>query len=168
MQGIDRARIPGILGWLLAALSVLPAHAADVLVKDRDALAAAIKAARPGDTISLADGTWRDAAIQFAAKGTEGHPITLRADHPGKVELSGSSRLSIAGQYLVVDGLFFTDGAISSESVIEFRGEADETSSHCRLTNCAIVDYRAPSIKTDTKWVSVYGKANRVDHCYFA
>jgi poly(beta-D-mannuronate) lyase len=168
MQGIDRARIPGALGCLLAALTTLPAHAADVLVKDRGALAAAIKAAQPGDTISLADGTWRDAAIQFAARGTDGRPITLRAEHPGKVVLSGESRLSIAGQYLVVDGLFFTDGAIASGSVVEFRGKADEPSSHCRLTNCAIVDYRAPSIKTDTKWVSVYGKANRVDHCYFA
>ena len=35
-------------------------------------------------------------------------------------------------------------------------------------TNCAITDGNPPLAETDTKWVSLYGVDNRVDHCYFA
>ncbi len=30
----------------------------------------------------------------------------------------------------------------------------------------AILDYSVPDKQTDTKWVSLYGSHNRVDHCY--
>ena len=137
-------------------------------MRDPESLARAIRTARPGDTIAIADGTYRDLRIVFSARGEERRPITLRAATPGKVVLNGASRLQIAGHDLVVDGLLFTDGAVPSGSVIEFRRSATDLATRCRLTNCAIVDYNPPDIKVDTKWVSLYGEANRVDHCYFA
>jgi poly(beta-D-mannuronate) lyase len=157
-----------IIAGFQAAHGAGSSLAAETAATDSASLDRAIKGARPGDTIVLADGDWRDARIVFAAHGAEGRPITLRARTPGKAILSGASRLQIAGEYLVVDGLSFTNGSVPSGNVIEFRRSSRDLATHCRLTNCAIVDYNPPDIKADTKWVSLYGVSNRVDHCYFA
>jgi poly(beta-D-mannuronate) lyase len=161
-------RVPGAVALLLFAITgALEARSGEIKADDPSALARAVKAARPGDTIVLADGTWRDAELVFSAKGEPGRPITLRAQTPGKVVLSGTARLRIAGQDLVVEGLLFTGGAVTSGSVVEFRRDSDEPAMRCRLTGCAIVGYSPQDRKVDTKWVSLYGRENRVDHCYF-
>ncbi|MCX6908693.1 MAG: polysaccharide lyase 6 family protein [Verrucomicrobia bacterium] len=131
-------------------------------------LAAAVRRAWPGDSIVMADGVWKDAEIVFTAKGSAQKPVTLRARTPGKVVLTGQSRLHMGGSHLVVDGLWFKDGFVKSGSVIEFRGNPKTLASQCRLTNCAITDYNPPERATDYKWCSLYGQNNRVDHCYFA
>ena len=165
-MGPDYRVVALLLAGFVAASA--GARAGEVPAGDAEALARAIKAARPGDTIVMGDGTWRDVAIDFSARGTADRPITLRAATPGKVVLRGASRLRIAGENLVVDGLFFNDGGIDSGQVVEFRRGSKEAATRCRLTNCAIVDYNPPDRKADTKWVSLYGRENRVDHCEFA
>ncbi|QXD14093.1 T9SS type A sorting domain-containing protein [Rhodocaloribacter litoris] len=133
------------------------------------ALEAAIRSARPGDFITLANGTWTDLVITFDTDGAPGDTITLRAETPGEVLLTGTSRLQIAGDYLKVDGLRFEGGALpDGVPVIEFRRSSGDLANHSRLTNCTVVDYNPPSTRTEYKWVSVYGRFNRVDHCYFA
>ena len=124
----------------------------------------ALKTARAGDTIAMADGSWIDADILFEGEGTAAAPIILRAQTPGKVTLKGQSRLRMSGAYLVVDGLSFQDGFIK-DHVIAFRSSPERVANHCRVTNCAILDYSVPDKKTDTKWVSFYGSHNRMDHC---
>ncbi|MBM3861295.1 MAG: alginate lyase [Verrucomicrobia bacterium] len=156
-------RLPFVL-----LVAVTSATASELPVTNATQLATALKRARPGDSVVMADGTWKDTDIVFAAKGAASSPITLRAQTPGKVVLTGRSRLRIAGDYLVVDGLWFKDGCVKSGSVIEFRGSSKTSATHCRLTNCAITDCNPPDRKTDYKWCSLYGQSNRVDHCYFA
>jgi poly(beta-D-mannuronate) lyase len=130
-------------------------------------LTAAIRAAKAGDTVVMRDGAWRDLDLVFTGHGREGQPITLRAQTPGKVLLTGASRLQIFGRHLVVDGLVFQDGGGTRE-VIAFRTGPKSLARFCRLTRCAVRGY-SPSVKTeDSKWVSLYGSDNRVDHCYFA
>lgn len=120
----------------------------------------------PGDMVILKNGTWEDQAIVFKGKGTEAEPIVLKAETAGQVILTGSSTLSIAGDYLQVESLKFANGNAGG-SVIEFR-RGSVLANHCRLTNTTIVDY-SPSDKTvDSKWVSLYGTYNRVDHCSFS
>src|ERR1700742_464259 len=80
----------------------------DHLVNNEDELVRAIKAARPGDSVVLANGVWIDTHIKFYGNGEESKPITLRGQAPGRVSLVGQSRLSIGGSWLVVDGLLFT------------------------------------------------------------
>lgn len=130
-------------------------------------LAAAFRRARPGDAIVMADGEWRDADVLFAAEGSAEAPITLRAATPGKVLFTGASRLRIAGRHLVVEGLVWRGGG-AGETVVEFRADRQNAAHHCRLTQCAIIDYNPPDKQINTKWVSLYGSHNRVDHCYFA
>jgi len=128
-------------------------------------LNAAIGSAQPGDRIVMANGTWEGADLLFDAQGDAGRPITLAAETPGKVILTGTSRLRIGGRYLVVEGLWFKGGALSSGHVIQFRVDASHLSDHCRLTNTAVTDYNPPLDTIEYKWISLFGSDNRVDHC---
>ncbi|WP_309723071.1 polysaccharide lyase 6 family protein [Armatimonas sp.] len=128
----------------------------------------AAKTAVPGAVLVLKDGIWLDAELTLVARGTASKPITLRAQTPGKVVLTGSSRLRLSGEYLVVSGLWFKKGKIDSGEVIAFRTKSDVLAHHCRLTQCAISDVNPQDKERDTKWVSLYGTYNRVDHCDFA
>src|SRR5690606_37698515 len=70
----------------------------------------ALSGVRPGDTIVLKDGVWRDFQILFEGEGLAGQPITLTAETPGGVVLSGQSSLRLAGRQLLVSNLVFRDG----------------------------------------------------------
>jgi hypothetical protein len=59
------------------------------------------------------------------------------------------ARLRVGGSYLVVDGLLFKDGGVTGGHVIAFRGENDKGADHCRVTNCAVIDYNVPLPKED-------------------
>ncbi|MGH7199227.1 MAG: polysaccharide lyase 6 family protein, partial [Planctomycetaceae bacterium] len=152
------------LNVLLAMSGGLTLAAAERVVAPDD-VSAAVAEARPGDVIVLQDGVWKDADLRVEAKGTAEKPMTLRAQTPGRVVLSG--RLRLSGEHLVVSGLFFRDVG-GQDHVIEFRTTSRDHAHHCRLTNCAIINDCAAEEAADTKWVSLYGTHNRVDHCYFA
>ena len=94
----------GLAACIAATISLTAAEKLCTTVAE---ITAAAKSAQPGDTVLLRDGTWTDADIAFEAGGTADQPITLRAATPGKVVLTGRSRVRIAGQYVVVDGLRF-------------------------------------------------------------
>jgi len=131
-------------------------------------LANICRTAQPGDTITVPNGTYTDQHFVLKATGTKERPITFRAETPGKVILNGTSRLSIGGDYLVVDGLQFRGGALASGSIIEFRGHSSPLARHCVLRNTTIIDYNAPKIDTRYFWVSLYGADNTVENCWFS
>ncbi len=149
----------------LISLNLISANG--YLVKSADEFKTILKKVVPGDVVVLANGEWNNSDLLFEAKGTKDNPITLRSETPGKVIFTGSSTLRIAGEYLIVDGLYFTKGFVEGKDVIEFRKDSKIASSNCRLTNTAIVDYSPADDKLLNKWVSLYGTNNRVDHCYF-
>ena len=153
------------LALLIALTGVSLAR--EIVASDASALENAFSTAQPGDVIVMADGIWPDVGIVFRASGTPEAPITLKAQTPGKVILSGKSSLRFVGRHLVADGLLFKNGAISGGHVVAFRGDSDEEASDCRLTNSAIVDYNPPT-GASSNWVSLYGARNRVDHCHFS
>ncbi len=121
----------------------------------------------PGDTVIMAKGVWENQQLKFEGVGTESEPITLMAEEGGEVLLTGNSKLSMGGEYLVVEGLLFKEGSITSDAVINFRTSSSDEAFHCRLTNTKIIDYNPANKDTEYKWVSIYGQYNRVDHCHF-
>ncbi|MDP6779575.1 MAG: polysaccharide lyase 6 family protein [Candidatus Latescibacteria bacterium] len=157
---------------LILAVSLLampyPCIAATHRVSSPAELSAICRTIQPGDTIVLSDGTYTDRHFILAGKGTEEHPITLQAETAGKVVLNGASRLSIGGEYLVVEGLQFRGGAIRSKSIIEFRVEGMPPTRHCVLRNTAIIDYNPDRIDTRYYWVSLYGTDHIVEQCWFS
>lgn len=58
-------------------LSCEPSGSYGKLVKDIDSFKETVKAAQPGDVITLANGVWTDTELLFMAEGTENAPITL-------------------------------------------------------------------------------------------
>ena len=121
----------------------------------------------PGDVVILKNGVWENAFLEFEGIGTESMPITLKAETAGEVYLTGNSGLEIGGEYLIVNGLIFTQGAKFSGQIIAFRSSSSKHAYHCRLTNTQIIDFNPASKSTEYKWVSLYGQYNRVDHCHF-
>ncbi|WP_394749956.1 chondroitinase-B domain-containing protein [Spongiimicrobium salis] len=140
----------------------------EIYVKDIAALNAAIAQAGPGDDIVMANGDWKDVEIRFKGFGNEKHPISLRAETPGKVRITGKSDLKLGGEYLVVSGLYFTEGASPSGAVIEFAINKDSLANHARVTNCVILDYNKAQRNQTDLWVQLKGRHNEVDHCYIA
>ncbi len=120
-----------------------------------------------GDTIVMKNGIWANQAISLKGTGTAAHPVVLEAETPGEVILNGSSKIGFSGEYIVVSGLYFLDGNLSGSAVVEFRTTSSALAENCRLTNTAIVNYNPTDKTVDSKWVSIYGKNNTVDHCSF-
>ncbi len=155
-----------ILVPLLLLLSVIqPVLARRVVVTTASAINSGSWSA--GDTIILKNGTWTNQSVSLRAFGTATQPIVVMAETPGEVVFNGSSRVAISGRYVEVNGIYFKDGTLSGSAVVDFRTSSSNLAENCRLTNCAIVNYNPALNTVDSKWVSLYGKNNRVDNCSF-
>ncbi len=137
-------------------------------VKNIDALNDAIANAQPGTEIIMTNGEWKDVRIKFTGMGTKENPITLRAETPGKVIIQGASDLKLGGEFLVVDGLFFTNGASPSGTIIQYAINNNELANNCRVTNCAIIDFNKSQRNEQDLWILFKGRHNQLDHCYLA
>ncbi|MDO6747804.1 chondroitinase-B domain-containing protein [Gilvimarinus sp. 1_MG-2023] len=124
----------------------------------------AISSLKPGDELVMADGVWENVELVFKAKGLPKKLITLKAQTPGKVIISGQSNLSLSGEYLVVSGLVFKDGFTPTGEVISFRTSNTELANYSRVTNTVIDDFSHPNRNLADLWVAMYGKHNRFDH----
>lgn len=158
--------LQGVIGLLLP----LAAAAAEIPAADAKALERALKEVRPGDTILLAEGEWRDVVIRCQAEGTEQAPITLRASSQGKTIFTGASGLRLGGRHVVVEGLWFRNPDPAVGDTIEFRLDSKHLAEHCRVSQCAITldPGQAAREAKESRWLGLYGGHNRVDHCYLA
>ena len=127
-----------------------------------------VKLVAPGDAIVLANGIWKDVDLVFTGQGTEEKPIILKAQERGKVILEGKSSLKIGGEYLVVDGLHFTNGYTPGDAVIQFKVDNNNIANNSRVTNCVIENYTQPRREIQDHWIELYGRNNRFDHNYIA
>ena len=158
-------RCRGVLAIASAlALAAHAAQAAETLVRTQQEYGEAVRSARPGDTIILADGEWRDFEIVFAAEGLPNKPITLTAETKGRVVIAGRSNLRIAGEHLVVSGLVFRDGHTPTNDVIAFRRTKQHLANRTRVTEVVIDRFNNPERHETDFWVMMYGKDNRFDH----
>lgn len=153
----------GIL-WPLTAMLLFTSACADSVVTTQEEFKAAVQAARPGDTITMANGTWRDFEMVFSGNGTPDKPITLQAETNGEVIISGVSNLRLAGEYLVVKGLVFRDGYTPTNEVISYRRSKEHVANHTRVTEVVIDHFNNPERFERDSWVMMYGQHNRFDH----
>ncbi|MEN3324801.1 chondroitinase-B domain-containing protein [Mariniflexile soesokkakense] len=159
-----RALLSIISIFLITIFSCKENESTTPLVKDVSEFNEAVKNAKPGDVITLANGVWKDAELVFEGKGTPEKPITLSVEEKGKVTLEGASNLQIAGEYLVIEGLVFKNGYTPTNAVISFRKSKNELANNCRLTECVIDNYNNPERQVQDYWITIYGKNNRIDH----
>ena len=165
VKRFEQARVKHCLALAaLAALATSAATAAEHLVGSQAEYRDAVEKARPGDTIVLRNGEWRDFEMLFRGAGTEARPITLTAETKGKVLLTGQSNLRLAGRHLVVSGLVFKHGHSPTNTVIAFRRTKGDYAYHSRVTEVVIDGFNNPERFETDFWVMMYGKHNRFDH----
>lgn len=145
--------------------SLILLHAKNIEVKNIEELHKANKDAQPGDVVILQNGEWSNVSIELDCKGTAAQRIIFKAQTAGKVLITGNSRLMIGGEYITVDGLYFTKGYAGKNAVVQFRSNKKVPASYSRLTNTVIDAFNNPQRLDENNWVLFYGKHNRMDHC---
>ncbi|CAN5577566.1 hypothetical protein BH09PLA1_BH09PLA1_14280 [soil metagenome] len=98
-------------------------HAGDILVANQSQFTSALNTAQPGDSIVLKNGVWSNLNVNKQnLAGTRGAPITIRAQTPGQVAITGPNYFfDVGGHDYVVTGLTFKDENSNLKSV-RFRG----------------------------------------------
>ena len=139
-------------------------YAKTLLVSSKAEFEDAVDDLEPGDTVMLANGTWRDFEILFTGFGTAEKPITLTTETKGEVIIAGQSNLRMAGEHLVVSGLVFRDGYTPTNTVISFRRTRGDYASYSRVTETVVDRFNNPERYETDFWVTMYGKHNRFDH----
>ena len=127
------------------------------------------KKAKSGDSIILADGVWKDISFKFdRLPGTQDDPIRIVPQTNGGVILTGETDFRVSGTHVIVSGFVFRD-CHSVNDIFQFRSHEERLAKNCRVTDCVFEE--TPDLKKSSKesrWLSIYGTNNRVDHCYFA
>lgn len=149
---------------LITALVFWSGLASAQIVNNLDEFNAAVQKLKAGDELIMANGIWRDVELKFMGTGTPEKLITLRAEVPGQVIISGESNLRISGSHLVISGLVFKNGFTPTSEVLSYRTSKDELSNHVRVTNVVIDNFTNPERHDIDTWVAIYGKHNRFDH----
>jgi len=131
-------------------------------------LNSAVKEAKPGDNIIMANGVWKDVEIKFSGKGTKDKPITLSAENKGEVTIEGRSNLKLGGEYLVVEGLHFKNGYTPDKTLIRFKIDNKNIANHSKVTNCVIENFTQPDRDVTDHWVELWGRHNELSRNYIA
>jgi poly(beta-D-mannuronate) lyase len=148
-----------LIGSALCAREIPVANPAEL-----DALS---RQADAGDTFVLAAGTFADVPVRFHGEGTKEKPITLRAAEPGKTIFTGTSSLKLGGQHLHVEGLHFRQPGAQVSEVIQLRIDSKKLAHHCTLRQVAVTADPTSQQGEGSKWLSIYGSHNLIEHCTF-
>ncbi|MDE5691214.1 MAG: hypothetical protein K2I13_03220, partial [Alistipes sp.] len=118
-----------------------------------------------GDVVVWRDGVYDAQTVTLNGAGTADNPVVLRAETPGGVRFTGTSRLAVGGQYVEASGFWWENPEpVQGKAVVTLA----KGSTGCVLRDCAITgDATAEDATTDTKWVSLYGTRNTVSDCTF-
>jgi poly(beta-D-mannuronate) lyase len=141
------------------------------VVTNATALNNAISAATPGTTITLADGVWNNTFIEIQKNGTATNPITITAQNPGAVFMTGNSRVYMRGSHIIISGLIFKDPAnlVVSGSSIEPVFELNKCD-NCSVINNKIDAYNGTEAQKTLKFKWVYivdGQYNEIAYNSF-
>ncbi|MBR1879016.1 MAG: hypothetical protein IJ814_08470 [Paludibacteraceae bacterium] len=138
-------------------------------VSDADGFNAAVKQLQAGDSVIMASGVWQDAKLVVKrAHGTQESPVIITVEEKGKTTLEGASSIRFSGEYVKVEGLVFQNGGAGVRHVIEFRTSSTDYANHSVLSECVIKDYNPQDKSEHSDWISLWGKDNTVQYCYFA
>ena len=114
-----------------------------------------------GDTIVWRKGVYADVQFTLNAKGTSSKPVVLTGEQGGEVVFTGKSSVSVTGEWIVVENLWWKDPSKTPITV-------EKGSSNVVVSECAITGFNTSESTKDCKWVSIYGSGNTVKNCYFA
>lgn len=137
-------------------LSGLQLQAKVIRVKNLSALQRSIDAARPGDEIILAAGTYEaNAPIVIRVCGSFTHPITISGDSIGNTEITGGNgfRLEAPASHITIRGFKFTHKSD--------RAAMQPGTSFCRFTRNIF------QTSGEGNYLSIMGSDHQVDYNTF-
>ena len=140
-----------------------------VYVSDSKSLLKAIRYAKPGTTIVVADGEYEIQSKRFPTSNevpSKYNPIVFKAEHPGKVKLLMTSLegFYINRPYWTITGFKFI-GQCSNQNSCEHALHVVGEAQHVQIVNNEFVDFNA-AIKVN-KNVGVYPDDGKVLYNYF-
>ena len=157
-------RLIFLAAWGLGWVGSLEARV--ITVKNAAELKAAIAGGGSGVTVKIAKGEYRDIKFIIKVGGSKDAPFTVIADKPGEAIFTGSSFLEINAKHVVIDGLFFYNGAIEVNAEDRENSVFKFNSDFGTIRNCAIVDYNPAEFKKEYYWVFFNGSNNSLERCY--
>ena len=127
------------------------------LVTNNTELQAAITNASAGSEIILSNGTWNNVFININKSGNSSLPITITAQNPGSVFMTGNSRVYMRGNYVTISGLVFQNPSnlVVSGSTIEPIFELNQCD-NCKVINNKIDTYNGTEAQKTMKFKWVY------------
>ncbi len=136
------------------------------------------KKLKAGDVLVIPNGTYADLKINVHGKGKADKPITVRAESPGGVVLTGESWLRYWGFYIIVEGFDFQfakpakyDGKlrplIANRRAGSSSTKALEMCHGCVLQRIRIDNESPQAIDKEYKWIELYGYENFVRFNFF-
>ena len=162
------------LGFLMLLLALTTTiYAKEILVSSEPEFTSALQKAVGGDMIVWKAGEYQNVKLNFVSTAAVSatNPIVFKAEQSGKVIFSGNSQLFFGGSYLQAEGFTFsgTCSLKNGESVVTFapQGKSSQLATHCRVTNCAIINYTPIDVMVNQNYIELMGAYNEVDHCSF-
>ena len=153
---------------IVVAVFPLPLVAREFRLEPGADLKPLLKQVSAGDSIVLKNGLWLDAKLTFDQLiGTAQQPVSVRSETPGQVVFTGETEFRFSGQYVTVSGFVFRNSSGVSD-VVQMRTHSQRHAHYSRLTDCVFEETSDADAKIESRWLSIYGTNNRVDHCYFA
>ena len=153
---------------LIFSLLAVTCFAEEIRITPESDIKKIAKSLKAGDSVILSDGQWQGVKLTFdRLAGTLESPIHIRAESPGGAVLTGETELRFSGDHVVVSGLVFRD-AVGVSDVVALRSQSERLAHDCRITDCVFEQTTELKSSEESRWLSVYGTNNRVDHCYFA
>lgn len=134
------------------------------LVYTIDEFKEAAKNAKPGTEITLANGIWENVELKLEAKGSQDSLISIKAETPGKVIITGQSNLAFSGEFIHISGLVFKDGFTPTSEVISFKTSKEKLANNSIVSECVIDNFSNPERFDADTWVAIYGKNNIFEH----
>ncbi len=144
------------------------ASATKTTVNTLVSLTSTYTAARPGDTIVIANGSynWGKISLNNTFGNSTSAWIVVMAQTRSNVIFTDSTYLMFSGYRIQIDGFKFANGNSRTNAVVAFRTTSNILAYYSRVSNITFDNYNTID-SVENEWVAIFGTNNRLDHCTF-
>jgi hypothetical protein len=144
------------------------ASATKTTVNTLVSLTTTFTAARPGDTIVIANGSynWGKISLNNTFGTATSAWIVVMAQTRSNVVFTDSTFLMFSGYRILIDGFKFANGNSRTNAVVAFRTTTSILAYYSRVSNITFDNYNSID-SVENEWVGMFGTNNRLDHCTF-
>lgn len=152
---------------LLAALGIGSTHAVTYTVHSSADFTALPATLQSGDEVVVQDGIYAAVQRTYTANASAANPVIFRAEHPGQVYFSGSTRFMFNGSGLVFSGFCFDGdvaaGGPSGSAIIRL----NLNSSDIVLRDCVFNNFDDGVPTGGAFWLLLNGYRHTIEYCSF-